>query len=157
MEFLHDPQVMIFGKFVIAMVLGAVIGLEREVSAKPAGLRTHMIVVGVACLVMSLNQVMKAAAGEASGTVLQRSDPLRLVQGLIMGISFIGAGTIIRRAASDKVEGLTTAASILLSTVIGVYVALSQYFVAIAVTVLAVVVLHQLPAITDRFKPKSGD
>jgi putative Mg2+ transporter-C (MgtC) family protein len=151
----QDPQVAILGKFVIALILGAAIGFERELAAKPAGLRTHMIVVGVACLIVSLNDVIAAKAEALSGTVTLQSDPLRVVQALIMGISFIGAGTIMRRASSETIEGLTTAASILLGTAIGIYVGLSQYIVAAGVTVIAVLVLHQLHAFSRKLKTKT--
>jgi putative Mg2+ transporter-C (MgtC) family protein len=154
--FLQDPQVLILGKFLIAIALGAAIGFERELASKPAGLRTHMIVVGVACLIVSLNDVIAVRAGEQAGRgVLLQSDPLRVVQALIMGISFIGAGTIMRRASSETIEGLTTAASILMGTSIGIYVGLSQYIVAVGVTVVAVLVLHQLHAFTRRLKQKT--
>ncbi|MGH7198308.1 MAG: MgtC/SapB family protein [Candidatus Omnitrophota bacterium] len=149
---LNDPQVLILGKFVIALVLGAAIGFERELASKPAGLRTHMIVVGVACLIVSLNNVIASAVRGASPDMAFHADPLRVVQGLIMGISFVGAGTIIRRSGSDTIEGLTTAASILLATAIGIYVGFSQYIVAVGATMIAVIVLHQIPALIRKFK-----
>ncbi len=142
---MNDPQWAILGKFLVALVLGGIIGWEREISDKPAGLRTHMIVVGAACLLICMTSLMGGGFKSGlEGEGFFRTDPLRVVQGIIVGISFLGAGTIIRRGGGEKVEGLTTAASIWLASVIGIYVGLAQYIVAIAVTLITVFVLHWL-------------
>jgi putative Mg2+ transporter-C (MgtC) family protein len=126
------------------MLLGAVIGFEREIAAKPAGLRTHMMVAGAAALLVALGDTMTHRfATQFADNVIQ-SDPVRIVEAIIAGISFLGAGTIIRTRGKGGVEGLTTAASLLLVAAIGVSVALAQYVVAVGVTVMALVVLNGL-------------
>ncbi len=78
------------------------------------------------------------------------SDPIRIVEAIVTGISFLGAGTIFRRDRTEQVEGLTTAASILLCAAVGISVALRQFVLAVGVTLLAVFVLRGLTAIEKR-------
>jgi putative Mg2+ transporter-C (MgtC) family protein len=126
----YQIQFQILAYVALAMLLGAAIGLEREIEDKPAGLRTHMLVAGAAALLVAL------------GSDLVRSDPTRIIQAVITGVSFLGAGTIIRHSATRQVEGLTTAASILFAAAVGVCVALSQLVLATGVTVLVLVTLR---------------
>jgi putative Mg2+ transporter-C (MgtC) family protein len=126
----------------LAMLLGAAIGLEREIEDKPAGLRTHMLVAGVAALLVALSDIMIEHFNVALGSELVRSDPTRIIQAVITGVSFLGAGTIIRHRSTRQVEGLTTAASILFASAVGVCVALSQLVLAVGVTALVLVTLH---------------
>jgi putative Mg2+ transporter-C (MgtC) family protein len=123
------------------MLFGGAIGLEREISDKPAGLRTHMIVAGAAALFVSLGDALIARFSAELGDQLLRSDPIRIVQAVITGISFLGAGTIIRRRSSDQIEGLTTAASILAAAGVGVCTALSQIILAVGMTLLVLIVV----------------
>ncbi|HUT21151.1 MAG TPA: MgtC/SapB family protein [Anaerolineae bacterium] len=98
----------------VAMLLGAAIGLERETKDKPAGLRTHMLMAGAASVMVAFGPVMVERLGETiSGDVL-RADPIRLIVAVSTGVSFLGAGTILRRGSERQVERLTTAASLLL-------------------------------------------
>lgn len=78
------------------------------------------------------------------------SDPIRIVEAIVTGISFLGAGTIFRRDRSEQVEGLTTAATILLCAAVGISVALRQFVLAVGVTLLALFVLRGLTAIEKR-------
>src|SRR5690606_18671935 len=94
-----------------AMALGGAIGLERELKDRPAGFRTHMLVAGTAALLLGLSTMVLEDAHYA-GTGL-RIDPLRLVEAVVAGISFIGAGTIFASRNGHGVEGITTAASLL--------------------------------------------
>ena len=135
-------QVRILGIVALAMILGAVIGLEREAKDKPAGLRTHMLVAGAAAFLVALSDVAVKRFNVDLGTGLVRSDPIRIIEAVITGISFLGAGTILRHTGSDHVEGLTTAASLLFVAALGVCVALSQVLLAIGVTVLVLVTLR---------------
>ena len=135
-------QVKILVSVAVAMILGAVIGLEREAKGKPAGLRTHMLVAGAAALLVALSDVAIKRFNVDVGTGLVRSDPIRIIQAVITGISFLGAGTILRHSGSDHVEGLTTAASLLFVAALGVCVALSQVLLAIGVTALVLVTLR---------------
>jgi len=137
-------------KVVLAMFLGGLIGLERELADKPAGLRTHMLVAGASTLLVVLGDIM---IEQYSGSVFVdavRADPIRIMEAIITGISFLGAGTIIFRNRKESVEGLTTAASILFSAAIGIAVALHQYLLAAFLTVIAIVILFGLGYI-ERF------
>jgi putative Mg2+ transporter-C (MgtC) family protein len=144
MEFiaLYQIQFQILAYVGLAMLLGAAIGLEREIEDKPAGLRTHMLVAGAAALLVALGDVMVKHFNVALGSDLVRSDPIRIIQAVITGVSFLGAGTILRLSSTRQVEGLTTAASILFVAAVGVCVALSQLVLAMGVTVLVLVTLR---------------
>jgi putative Mg2+ transporter-C (MgtC) family protein len=135
-------QIRILASVALAMLLGAVIGLEREAKDKPAGLRTHMLVAGAAALLVALSDVAVKRFNVDLGTGLVRSDPIRIIEAVITGISFLGAGTILRHKGSDHVEGLTTAASLLFVAALGICVALSQGLLAIGATVLVLVTLR---------------
>jgi len=135
-------QIQILGSVALAMALGAAIGLERETKDKPAGLRTHMLVAGAAAFLVALSDVAVQRFNVDLGTGLVRSDPIRIIEAVITGISFLGAGTILRHKGSDHVEGLTTAASLLFVAGLGICVALSQVPLAIGVTALVLVTLR---------------
>ena len=146
-EKLYDPvQLQILLQVGIALGLGALIGLEREFADRPAGLRTHMLVTGTSTLFISLGEVLAKHFQEELPAAILQTDPFRLIGAIALGISFLGAGTIIRRnsAGSIKVEGLTTAATILFAASVGVAVALSQYLLAFGVTALILGVLKVL-------------
>jgi putative Mg2+ transporter-C (MgtC) family protein len=126
----------------LAMVLGAAIGFEREIEDKPAGLRTHMLVAGAAAMFVALGDVVVKHFDVGLASELIRSDPVRIIEAVITGVSFLGAGTIIRYRAKRRIEGLTTAASTLFTAAVGVCVALSQVALAVGVTVLVLVTLR---------------
>jgi putative Mg2+ transporter-C (MgtC) family protein len=111
----------------VAAALGAALGLERELSAQPAGLRTHMLV----CIGSALFTL--AGAGVAG------SDPTRIAAQVVTGIGFLGGGAILREGTT--VRGLTTAASLWVAAAIGLSVGLRQWFVAVGTTVLGLAVL----------------
>lgn len=97
----------------LAMILGAAIGFERESADKPAGLRTHMLVTGVAALLVAIGDVVIVHFNLDVTEGVIRTDPIRIIEAIITGVSFLGAGTIIFHRSEEAVEGLTTAASIL--------------------------------------------
>jgi putative Mg2+ transporter-C (MgtC) family protein len=142
-------QVQWLGTLVLAGVLGAVIGAEREITDKPAGLRTHVFICIAAALFVIVGRVaMKAYAegaasdGASTGGVI--ADPTRIVHAVVLGISFLGAGTIIQesgRNGGQRVAGLTTAASVWLVTALGITVAMNLWVLAVCVTALALAVL----------------
>ncbi len=120
-----------FFPIVLAMALGGIIGLEREIHHKPAGLRTLILIsMGAALFTVVANQLNDENAA------------MRIVQGVITGVGFIGAGAIIRDRAS--VHGITTAATIWLTTGIGIACGLQMYEIAIGVTILALITLWGL-------------
>ena len=96
-------QIMRVGsRLLVAILIGALIGIQRELTHKPAGLRTHMLVaLGTAMVV-----VTAAEAGMAS------ADLSRIIQGVITGIGFLGGGAILKLTAEHEIHGLTTAAGI---------------------------------------------
>lgn len=136
-------QLAIVVKVSIAMLLGGLIGLEREYARKPAGFRTHMLVAGAAALLVGLADVLitQFALEDGSPQYL-RTDPIRIVEAIVAGVSFLGAGTIFRSGQGSGMEGLTTAASILLAAAIGIAVALEQLGTAAGVTLLGLLVLR---------------
>ncbi len=146
-------QFEIIGEVALAMLLGGVIGFERELADKPAGFRTQMLVAGAAALLVGLGDAMLLRF-LAEGKTNVTGDPIRIVEAIVTGISFLGAGTIFRRDASEQVQGLTTAASILLCAAVGISVALRQFALAIGVTVLALIVLRGLTGIEKRLSQK---
>lgn len=127
-------------RVVIALALTALPGWERERKDRPAGLRTHMMVGGSACLFVLLGDIFVQrfdVVGEAEGL---RLDPLRVIEATVAGVSFLGAGTIFV-AHDDRVQGLTTAASLLAAAAVGMLVAVEHYVLAASVAVLFLVVL----------------
>ena len=101
-------------RLVVAMLLGAVVGFERERSGQWAGLRTHMLVaLGSALFVIVPSQVG-----------LELSDMTRVIQGIATGIGFIGAGSVLKLASEREIRGLTTAASVWVTAAVGVAVGL---------------------------------
>jgi putative Mg2+ transporter-C (MgtC) family protein len=138
---LELAQLRILGAVGISMLLGALIGIDREFADKPAGLRTHMLVAGAATLFMDLSDVIVSHFYSQFDHGILTANPVRIMQAVITGVSFLGAGTILRRS-SKQIEGLTTAASILFATAIGIAVALSQLVLAIGATLIVLVVLR---------------
>lgn len=118
----------------LALVLGAIVGWERFVDKKAAGLRTHTLVA------LGAAGVMVAARGIMGGDPAADREMSRVVQGVITGIGFLGAGSILQSGRS--VRGLTTAASVWLVATIGVAAGGGQRGVAIALTVMTWVVLR---------------
>jgi len=118
----------------LAMALGAAIGYERESRDSSAGLRTHMLVaLGTALFVL----VPLQAGMDSDGMS-------RVIQGLLAGIGFLGAGTVIKQSESGKVRGLTTAAGIWATAAIGMTVGLGRETTAIISTVFVLVILSLL-------------
>lgn len=126
----------------LAILLGGAIGYEREKADKPAGLRTHMFVTAATTLIVGIGSTLVNDVSIDQGIL--RADPLRLIEAVVSGITFLGAGTILRRKDETAVEGLTTAASLLYTTAIGITVALNEYVLAVGGTLLALFVLRGL-------------
>jgi putative Mg2+ transporter-C (MgtC) family protein len=118
-------------RILISIVLGALIGFERERRNRPAGLRTHILVSLGSCLfTISSIEFSKIYGGV---------DPSRVAANIVTGIGFLGAGTIMKEGLTIK--GLTTAATIWLSSAIGLSCGLGSYFSAILVSILAFFIL----------------
>jgi putative Mg2+ transporter-C (MgtC) family protein len=124
----------------IASALSAFVGLERERKNRPAGMRTNMIVGGASCLLVSLTSPLMDFVITHESQEIINTDPIRIIQALVVGIGFIGGGTILKLTNKEKVKGLTTAATMLYTTGLGISVALSQYVIAIGITVMILIV-----------------
>lgn len=121
-------------KLILAVLLGGVIGIEREHKHRPAGLRTHILVCVGACLTMMISSFM---VGEGLST-----DVSRLGAQVISGIGFLGAGTILREG--DRVRGLTTAATLWAIACVGLAIGIGYYAGAIAAAFIMLIVLRVL-------------
>jgi putative Mg2+ transporter-C (MgtC) family protein len=125
----------------LATVAGAVIGAERTLDRKPAGLRTYALVsLGAAAMLL-------AAGNESASTS-------RVMQGIVTGIGFLGAGSILR--TDRTVHGLTSAASIWLAAALGMTAGTGQYALTIYLVVLTLVVLVALRWLENRWKKVTG-
>jgi putative Mg2+ transporter-C (MgtC) family protein len=118
-------------RLLAATLLGATVGLQRERAHKPAGLRTHMLVcIGTALVVL---------AGSTAG---MSTDGLsRVIQGIVTGIGFVGAGSILKLSQKREIRGLTTAAGLFITAAIGVSAGVGAVGLAIIGTTLAIIVL----------------
>jgi putative Mg2+ transporter-C (MgtC) family protein len=111
----------IFMRLVVAMIVGAVVGVQRERSGKPAGVRTHMLVaLGAALFVI----------GPMEFGMLE-SELSRVIQGLVTGIGFLGAGAILKLEDKREIEGLTTAAGIWMTAAMGLAAGLGRFGLAL--------------------------
>ncbi|MBK6264972.1 MgtC/SapB family protein [Marivirga sp. S37H4] len=135
-----NSQLLILLNVAIAAVLTGLIGIERESKNKPAGFRTNMIVGSSAALLLSLSKVIVSSYAYSDLSEVVQADPTRIIEAIIVGISFIGAGTILKGRDEDKVYYLTTAATVLFSAAIGIAVALEQYLLASSATVLLLII-----------------
>lgn len=124
----------------IAAALGAILGIEREIAGKPAGIRTHMFVSVGSALMMILGQEIIDHFQQQESPAALRADPIRVLQAIVVGISFLGAGTIVQDSKAG-VAGLTTAATIYLTAGIGVAVAVQRVTLATLLTFTAVFIL----------------
>jgi putative Mg2+ transporter-C (MgtC) family protein len=135
-------QLSLIGSVAFAMLLGGVIGWERESRHRPAGLRTHMLIAGAATLLLGIGDLLTEHFNAEAYSELLSVDPIRIIQAVVTAVAFIGAGTIIQHTRRNAVVGLTTASSLLLTAAIGIAVGLKQYVLAIGVTLLGLLVLQ---------------
>lgn len=139
-----DFQLKILLDVFIAMVLGAIIGFEREEKDKPAGLRTNMIIAGASALLLTLGRNIAQLMQFDLETQTLSVDPTRIIHAIIVGVSFIGAGTILKSNKEETVKYLTTSATILMSSATGICVALKLYVLGVGVTVLTLLINSML-------------
>lgn len=142
-----------FTRLAVAAGLAMVLGLEREIRGKPAGLRSHMLVAlgAAAFLIVGLQILFATAEGDPSA----RIDPTRIVEGVIGGIGFLGAGSIIR--SGNSVHGITTGASIWLAGAIGIAAGVHNFALAAMITGLALVIMTVLGVIERTLPTHSPD
>lgn len=137
----------IFFKLLLATALGGIIGLERETSQKPAGLRTHILICASSAMMMVFSYLMLEGKGGTSG------DVLRVAAAVITGMGFIGAGTIIQ--AQGIVHGLTTASTLWTVAGLGLVIGAGYYVIAILFSVLVMGTLVLLRRIEETHLKKS--
>jgi len=118
-------------RVIAAVLLGGFLGIERERTGKPAGFRTHILVcLGTAVVVLACTEVKMSVDGLS-----------RVVQGIVTGIGFIGAGSILKLSEQREIKGLTTAAGLWMTAIIGISVGLGALGLAVIGTLLALFVL----------------
>lgn len=125
-------------RLLLAVALGGLIGFEREITHRPAGLRTHMLV----SLGAAIFTIISIGFGE---------DPARIAAGIVTGIGFLGAGSII--ALRGHIQGITTAATLWVTASIGLGVGVGEYTLAIIGAVLIFIIL-QIKRVEEKFVPR---
>nr|WP_241678176.1 MgtC/SapB family protein [Pseudomonas kitaguniensis] len=140
-------------RLLIAAILGGILGFEREHKGKAAGVRTHMLVALGAALFVLVPHVSGSQADAMS----------RVLQGVIAGIGFLGAGTILKGKPDDEgqyVKGLTTAAGLWMTAAIGVAAGMGRESTAVISTLLALLIFNVMPRVVSVFEkndhPRSG-
>jgi putative Mg2+ transporter-C (MgtC) family protein len=145
-----NDTITILTRVIIALFIGAIIGIEREIKHKPAGVRTHMLVAGASALLLLINQeVVNQFLTESSANAV--SDPTRIIQAIVIGVSFIGAGTILKSDHQHTILYLTTAASILFTAAIGIVVGLGMYLLAVSLSAIVVLTLFVVGFFEKKF------
>ena len=127
-------------RLLTALVAGGVVGLQRELTHKPAGLRTHML--------LSLGIALILVTAEESG--MSKSDLSRVVQGLVTGVGFLGGGAILKLTAEHEIHGLTTAAGLWLTAAAGAAAGLGRLGLSIVGVCLGVFVLSTFSKVEKR-------
>ena len=147
-------------RMLLATGVGMLLGFEREKSKKPAGMRTHMLICLAACLIaiISAYGFNDPRMYWLADTPL-RSDPARLVVGVLTGIGFIGAG-IIWKSPTGSVQGITTAAEIFLLSALGIAAGLGHYVLVAAGTLIAILTMagdDLVDKFRDRLNKRRGE
>jgi len=129
MEFFLNGDTVIFGKLLLALVLGLALGFERTIAGKTAGMRTYALVaMGSSLLVIVAQSVTASYIGSVN------FDPMRLAAGIVMGVGFICGGLIV--FSDNRLTGLTTAAGMWVATAIGIAVGYGLFSIAIFASIL---------------------
>jgi len=124
----------------VALVVGGLVGLQRELTHKPAGLRTHML--------LSLGTALLLVCAEQAG--MSKSDLSRVLQGLVTGVGFLGGGAILKLTAEHEIHGLTTAAGLWVTAGAGAAAGLGRLGLAIVGVALGLVVLAAFVKLEQR-------
>jgi putative Mg2+ transporter-C (MgtC) family protein len=143
-----DFDIYMFCRLILASVLGGLIGLEREIHGRPAGFRTHLLVSLGSCLFTITSIEFYRLFGNFTGSGPVGVDPGRIAAQVVTGIGFLGAGAIIRERAS--IRGLTTAACLWVAAALGVACGIGLFWLAISVTLVALVNLLLLKEVEKR-------
>ena len=140
-----------FTPYLVAILVGGSIGLEREIHGRPAGLRTHILVCLSSTLLIHISQSLpeSAATGELAHKIIY--DPNRIAAGIVTGIGFLGAAAVIR--SGDIVRGITTGACVWSVAVLGIAIGQHRYGTALAAGAIMLVVLVVMDRIFSWVKP----
>ncbi|MGE4232957.1 MAG: MgtC/SapB family protein [Bacteriovoracia bacterium] len=138
-------------KVIMAIVCGGLIGIERELKHKPAGIKTNILI----CLGSALYTIVSILIAQSFSDSGYRGDPSRIAAQIVSGIGFIGAGTIMQSKAS--VHGLTTAATIWVVAAIGVCIGAGYPFVSFVFTMTVLFTLLAIDKLEDRFIGRDGN
>lgn len=132
-----------FLRLLMAFLAGFVVGWERESHGRPAGLRTNILACVASALAMVISEVLFTQSAAATATGSWRPDPARLGAGILTGIGFLGAGTILRHA--NVIRGVTTAASLWFVTVLGLALGSGEFALGYIGVGLGLLTLYVLP------------
>jgi putative Mg2+ transporter-C (MgtC) family protein len=133
----------IIARLLTAAVLGGLLGMERESKGRAAGLKTHILV--------SIGSALFVMAPLLSG--IEPGDVTRVMQGIVSGIGFLGAGAIIKLERDERIEGLTTAAGIWMVSAVGMAAGMGMEVMALATTLIGLAVVNTIPRIMRNEEP----
>jgi putative Mg2+ transporter-C (MgtC) family protein len=137
-------------RILAAFIVGLVIGWERESHGRPAGLRTTILASVASALAMIISEVLFNESSAATANSLWRPDPARLAAGVLTGIGFLGAGTILRH--ENMIRGVTTAATLWFVTVLGLALGSGQFALGLIGVGIALITLHFMPRIETHIR-----
>src|SRR5690606_10897363 len=156
-EHAWEPQLVVLLSTAYAMVLGGLVGFERELKNRPAGFRTHMLVAGAAALLVGLGDLIANHFSVQHSEQVLRIDPIRLIEAVVTAVGFLGAGAIFRRAGGNSIAGLTTAASLLMVATIGIAAGLHAQMLALGATLITLAVLVILAWVERRAGTRASE
>jgi putative Mg2+ transporter-C (MgtC) family protein len=142
----------IFARFVGAILLGGIIGFEREAKNRPAGLKTHIMVALAAAVfsIISIEAIHTAALASDSF----KPDPLRVIEAVTAGVAFLAAGTIV--LSRGEIHGITTGASLWLAGAIGLCLGFGHWVIGFAAVVAGITILFFVGFMEDRLDSGGG-
>lgn len=143
-QILNSENTYVLTKIFFAMMLGAIIGLERELKHKPVGIKTCIIIAVTTCILTIVS--IKSAEHYAQVSENIRTDPMRLAAQVISGIGFLGAGVILRKT-NDAISGLTTAAIIWAAAGVGIATGAGFFFDATIATIMILIAIRISPKV----------
>jgi putative Mg2+ transporter-C (MgtC) family protein len=128
-------------RLLLAALLGGLLGFERETKGKAAGVKTHMLVALGSAIFMTVPLQIGVDVGDLT----------RVMQGMVTGVGFLGAGTILKGGSEESVKGLTTAAGLWMTSAIGMTAGLGQAASALVCTAFALIIFALMPRLMRHF------